>query len=115
MRLTRLAPVLFATLVGATVGTGAFAAAQECRPTSDQEIAQLFDRWNASLQTGDPVKVVDNYSPESVLLPTVSNKPRFTAEEKIDYFDHFLAGMPVGKIDNRFIQIDCNTAVDAGL
>jgi hypothetical protein len=50
-----------------------------------------------------------------VLLPTVSNKPRFTAEEKIDYFDHFLAGKPVGKIDNRFIQIDCNTAVDAGL
>ena len=30
--------------------------------TTEQEIAALFDRWNQSLQTGDPQKVVANYA-----------------------------------------------------
>src|SRR5271157_3807858 len=61
-----------------------------CVETSEQEIASLFDRWNSSLQTGDPHKVVANYAAKSVLLPTVSNKPRLTPEDKEDYFHHFL-------------------------
>ncbi|MFV3307719.1 SgcJ/EcaC family oxidoreductase [Pseudomonas sp. NY15181] len=88
---------------------------QVCKATSEQEISALFDRWNRSLQTGDPHKVVANYAEHSVLLATVSNKPRVTAAEKEDYFHHFLENKPVGKIDWRMIQIDCNTAVDAGL
>lgn len=88
---------------------------QVCKATSEQEISALFDRWNRSLQTGDPHKVVANYAERSVLLPTVSNKPRVTADEKEDYFHHFLENKPVGKIDWRMIEIDCNTAVDAGL
>lgn len=86
-----------------------------CKPINDQEIAALFDRWNRSLQTGDPQKVVANYAERSVLLPTVSNKPRVTAAEKVDYFQHFLQNKPVGKIDWRFIEIGCNAVVDAGL
>lgn len=88
---------------------------QVCKATSEQEISALFDRWNRSLQTGDPHQVVANYAERSVLLPTVSNKPRVTAAEKEDYFHHFLENRPVGKIDWRMIEIDCNTAVDAGL
>ena len=86
-----------------------------CKVTSEQEIAALFDRWDRSLQTGDPHKVVANYAPRSILLPTVSSKPRFTVEEKEDYFHHFLADGPSGKIDLRFIDLQCNSAVDAGL
>jgi uncharacterized protein (TIGR02246 family) len=88
---------------------------ETCRVTSEQEIAGLFDRWNQSLQTGDPHKVVANYAERSILLPTVSNKPRLTAAEKEDYFHHFLENQPSGKIDLRIIDIDCNTALDAGL
>ena len=88
---------------------------QVCKATSEQEISALFDRWNQSLQTGDPHAVVINYAARSILLPTVSNKPRLTAAEKEDYFHHFLENKPVGKIDSRFIDIGCNTAVDAGL
>lgn len=88
---------------------------ETCRVTSEQEIAALFDRWNQSLQTGDPHKVVANYAERSILLPTVSNKPRLTAAEKEDYFHHFLENRPSGKIDLRRIDIDCNTALDAGL
>jgi hypothetical protein len=86
-----------------------------CKVTSEQEIASLFDRWNGSLLTGDPHKVVANYSDRSILLPTVSNKPRLTAAEKEDYFHHFLENRPSGRIDMRFIEIGCNRAVDAGL
>jgi uncharacterized protein (TIGR02246 family) len=90
-------------------------APQSCKATSEQEIAALFDRWNQSLQTGDPHKVVANYAERSILLPTVSNTPRLTPAEKEDYFHHFLENRPSGKIDRRFIEIGCNSAVDAGL
>lgn len=89
--------------------------AETCRPATVQEIASLFDRWNQSLMTGDPRKVVANYSTRSMLLPTVSNKPRLTVAEKEDYFEHFLKKRPSGRIDMRFIEIGCNMAVDAGL
>ncbi|MEW6365787.1 MAG: SgcJ/EcaC family oxidoreductase [Acidobacteriota bacterium] len=82
---------------------------------TEQEIASLFDRWNQSLQTGDPQKVVDNYAERSILLPTVSNKPRLTPEEKLDYFQHFLEDQPSGEINMRQIEIGCNMAVDSGL
>lgn len=75
----------------------------------------MFDRWNRSLQTGDPHKVVANYAERSVLLATVSNKPRLTPAEKEDYFHHFLEDKPAGKVDSGTIEIGCNTAVDAGL
>jgi uncharacterized protein (TIGR02246 family) len=97
-------------------GPGSAAARTEvCKASNEQEIAALFDRWNRSLQTGDPHKVVANYAEHSVLLPTVSNKPRLTEAEKEDYFRHFLESKPAGKIDSRTIEIDCNTALDTGL
>src|SRR3989442_15301679 len=85
-----------------------------CVATNEQEIAALFDRWNDSLQSGDPHKVVSNYAVRSVLLPTVSNKPRLTPEEKEDYFHYFLENKPYGRVDSRSIEIGCTTAVDAG-
>ncbi len=114
-----LSAVLAAVLSGcasAPSGSGAAAARTEvCRASNEQEIAALFDRWNRSLQTGDPHQVVANYADRSILLPTVSNQPRLTAAEKEDYFHHFLENKPVGKIDSRTIEIGCNSAVDAGL
>lgn len=110
----------FAILTGcASIGdvqqTSPDASTQICRDTTEEEISSLFDRWNRSLQTGDPHKVVANYAERSILLPTLSNKPRLTQAEKEDYFHHFLENRPYGKIDLRFIEIGCNTAVDAGL
>ena len=88
---------------------------ESCKATSAEEIAALFDRWNQSLQTGDPHKVVANYAEHSILLPTVSNKVRMTPAEKEDYFVHFLENRPSGQIDFRDIELGCNSAVDAGL
>jgi hypothetical protein len=35
-----------------------------CQAITEQEVAALFDRWNAALQTGDPKQVVANYGPD---------------------------------------------------
>ena len=88
---------------------------ETCKATTEQEIAALFDRWNQSLQTGDPHKVVANYAEQSILLPTLSNKPRLTPAEKEDYFHHFLENDPSGKVTFRVIYIGCNDAIDSGL
>lgn len=88
---------------------------ETCVAVSEQDIAALFDRWNESLKTGDPHKVVANYAPKSVLLPTLSGKARFTPQEKEDYFHHFLQNQPEGRIDSRTIELDCNMAIDEGL
>lgn len=88
---------------------------QACQQVTEKDIEALFVRWNDDLQSGDPQKVVENYAEQSLLLPTLSNTPRETAQAKADYFQHFLAGKPDGAVDSRMIQIDCNTAVDAGL
>jgi uncharacterized protein (TIGR02246 family) len=103
------------SLVFAVISAQVEARSENCHAATEQQIASLFDRWNSSLQTGDPKKVVANYAKNSVLLPTVSNTPRLTPEAKEDYFTHFLENKPVGKIDSRTITIDCNTAIDTGL
>jgi hypothetical protein len=96
-------------------GNARGARADGCKLTSEQEIASLFDRWNQSLLTGNPQKVVANYANRSILLPTVSNQPRLTPAEKEEYFIKFLESRPSGKIDKRMVFLGCNSAVDAGL
>lgn len=86
-----------------------------CTKTSPQEIAALFDRWNALLATLDPDKMAALYTPEAVLLPTLSNKPRTNHEEIRDYFVQFLEKKPRGNIDFRIIKIGCDSASDTGL
>ncbi len=88
---------------------------QSCKSTTPGEIESLFDRWNKALLTGDPRKVAALYAENSLLLPTVSNKPRWTSREKEDYFRHFLEKKPSGRIKERFVEPGCNSAVDAGL
>jgi len=80
-----------------------------------QEIAALFDRWNESLLTEDPKTVVANYAEESILLPTISNKPRLTSSEKEDYFVDFLTLKPEGKIELSHIDVSGDLAVDSGI
>lgn len=108
--------IAMATLAASVVvSTPAWAKSKECPTVTKQEIAALFDRWNQSLATKNPANVVANYAPHSVLLATLSNKPRLTVDEKMDYFKHFLMSHPSGQIDFSNIAVDCDTAVDNGL
>jgi uncharacterized protein (TIGR02246 family) len=83
--------------------------------STKKEIASLFDRWNRSLKSGDPDQVVKNYARNSILLATLSNKPRLTVAQKKSYFKSFLANKPAGKINYRKIEVNYDTAVDAGI
>lgn len=94
---------------------GIMGASTDCVFITEQEVAALFERWNDSLQTRDPEQVAKNYSKSAVLLPTVSDVPRQGHEAIEDYFHHFLAKAPAGKIDDRFIKIGCNSVQDVGL
>ena len=82
---------------------------------TEETIAALFDRWNESLKTGDPKKVVANYAQRSILLPTISNQPRLTPEEKEDYFSVFLQTKPSAVINLSQITINGDMAVDSGI
>jgi uncharacterized protein (TIGR02246 family) len=86
-----------------------------CYRATPAEVSGLFEQWNTALRTGEPPVVVARYAQDSVLLPTLSNTPRHTVAEKVDYFEHFMEKRPVGTIDERHVFVDCNTAVDTGL
>jgi len=95
--------------------SGNIAIAKDVSTHSKQEIASLFDRWNASLQTGKPDEVAKNYAADGILIPTVSNKVRHNHAEISDYFVHFLELKPKGKIDEQNIRIFGDIAIDSGL
>lgn len=90
------------------------AAAESCASLDARAVAALFDDWNFSLSSLDANQVVQRYWPNAVLLPTVSNTPRTNSAMIGDYFDHFLAKRPRGRIDTRTIQGGCNVAMDVG-
>lgn len=92
-----------------------YADKERCEPIDERGVEQLFDRWNRSLLTGDPEKVVENYARHSILLPTLSDQPRLTPQEKLDYFEHFLANQPSGEVTLRSVELGCNSVVDSGL
>ena len=107
--------VFIAAIAALCIPAAAYAqSSQQCAPVTEEQVAGLFDRWNASLQTRNPDEVVKNYAPGAVLLPTVSNKPRTNPAEIRDYFVHFLAKNPKGAINTRTIHLGCNDAFDVG-
>ena len=79
------------------------------------EITALFDEWNNALQTGDPKKVAALYETNGILLPTVSNKVRHNHEEIEDYFVHFCAKGPKGKIDEANVRTFGQVAINSGV
>lgn len=79
------------------------------------EISALFDKWNNALQTGEPKNVAALYESNAILLPTVSNKVRHNHEEIEDYFVHFLAKGPQGKIDETNIRTFGSVAINSGI
>ncbi len=86
-----------------------------CQPVTERDITALLDGWNSDVSSGDARKVVENYAPDSILVPTVSNRVRSTLGEKVDYFEQFLANKPAGTVDYSDVDLGCNMAVDSGL
>ena len=79
------------------------------------EIPALFEEWNNALQTGDPKNVVALYATDAILLPTVSNKVGHNHTEIEDYFVHFLAKGPQGKINESNVRRSGDIAINSGV
>jgi len=82
---------------------------------NNNEIESLFDDWNSALLTGEAKNVVALYEANAILLPTVSNQVRHNHEEIEDYFVHFLAKRPKGKIDESNVRVFDQLAINSGV
>ena len=78
------------------------------------DIRVLIDKWNLALQTRDPIKVLELYADNAILIPTVSNIVRHNHEEIQDYFTHFLQKGPKFEIHETNIRIFGNLAINSG-
>jgi len=117
MSKSRFTCLTFLLLAWVLVLPGAPLRAQSapCQQITDAEVARLFDRWNDSLGTLDPDKVVANYAATASLLPTVQNGPLVGRDAIRGYFVTFLADHPHGTINRRLITRGCNIVYDIGL
>jgi uncharacterized protein (TIGR02246 family) len=114
-RLFLFAAALASPTLAAVSAFAASPAAAESVEETRREILECFDRWNRALQSGDPGQVAALYAEDAILLPTVSNRVRHNHEEIRDYFRHFLADRPSGKIDEANVRIYGNMAINSGL
>ncbi|MEU0898004.1 SgcJ/EcaC family oxidoreductase [Streptomyces massasporeus] len=123
-RRTAVAATATAVLAAGTLALGAGVAGADSRgkvdkhakPVTKAQVLGLFDRWNATLRTGDPKKVADLYAKDAVLLPTVSNQVRTDRAAIVDYFEHFLQNKPVGtKVESVVNVLDRDTVIDTGV
>ncbi|WP_309107322.1 SgcJ/EcaC family oxidoreductase [Arthrobacter sp.] len=71
---------------------------------SEQQVQALFEKWNASLATGDPAKVDAMYATDAVLLPTVASSVHDTSAERVGYFTAFLQNDPSGSVDEGVVR-----------
>ncbi|MCF7534831.1 SgcJ/EcaC family oxidoreductase [Pseudomonas petrae] len=102
------------TLLATSTLASANNAPIQCATLDKQQAAILFERWNNALKTGDSREVAANYTPDAVLLPTLSNQPRTDLAGKLDYFNKFLKNKPVGTVDSSTVITSCNSAIDTG-
>lgn len=79
------------------------------------EIAELFDTWNAALQSRNAKQVAALYAPDAVLLPTFSKVIRDTPEAILDYFEEFLKSSPRGTIIHQKISVYDKIAINSGV
>ena len=84
------------------------------RSSSSVDVASLFERWNAALQTRDAGAVADLYSHDAVLLPTVADEAHVGRVAIRKYFEKFLKSQPRGVVNERFSQSEGDMAVDMG-
>lgn len=82
---------------------------------TNTEIAELFDRWNAALQTGDPRKVAQLYAKSAILLPTLSSRLRQSPEAIEEYFEEFLRLKPRSKIIQQNVRLFDDIAINSGV
>jgi uncharacterized protein (TIGR02246 family) len=72
---------------------------------TEAEVKELWFKWSNAVHTYDPEKVAQLYHPDSVLIPTLSNKIRTDYNGKYEYFTGFLAKKPIVTINEEYVNI----------
>lgn len=80
-----------------------------------QEIASLFDQWNAALKTCDAKQVAALYAKDAMLLPTISKEVRQTPLAIEDYFSHFVQLQPQATVLQQKIRCFDGVATNSGI
>jgi uncharacterized protein (TIGR02246 family) len=86
-----------------------------CAKIDRAQVVKLFDTWNATAMKGTPAQLAALYTDDAVLLPAVSNKPRYTKAQRIEFFSKFDQKRAVGHVDEHRVQLGCNAAIDSGV
>jgi uncharacterized protein (TIGR02246 family) len=87
---------------------------ERCEVITLAQIDGLFANFNTAWATRDPQIVTNLFSPDAILLATVSNTPRTTPDLIRNYFASFLTNSPVGTIDTSTTSLGCNLASRVG-
>lgn len=89
-------------------------AADVCTSARADDIAELFEAWDAALTTQHPDRVTRLYASEAILIPSSAAPPRSGYAEIRDYYVHLLQRRPRLRVADRNIRIGCNQAIDTG-
>jgi uncharacterized protein (TIGR02246 family) len=81
----------------------------------ENEILSLFEDWNSALKSGDSAVVAELYEDNAILLPTLSNIVRRKPEDRIQYFDQFLARKARGTINESNVRVFGDVAINSGV
>ena len=114
MKLLMVPTMLGLALIGATTTAEARTTRERCEVVTAAQVDGLFAGFNAAWATKNPQTVTNLFTPDAVLLATVSNVPRTTPTGIKDYFVTFLTNSPVGTIDSSTTALGCNSATRVG-
>lgn len=119
-----LFPALILTACNGGSTTNNYNTIADCQlPAFNSHVgADLLNAWGVGLQTYNAANNADVevsagyftmsfYTPDAILLPTVSYIQRYGTQEVYDYFTHFLANNPVMTLPNTesniFVPLGC--------
>ena len=71
----------------------------------EKEIRGLIDSWGTAVYNGNVAIVLDMYSDDAVLLPTLSNTICNNRKTRETYFNGFMAKKPTCEVNDSFVSV----------
>ena len=88
----------------------------KCYHLKDNEVRELWDKWNQAISSGIVDNIVHLYWDQSILIPTFSNHIRNDNPTKYEYFEHLLMRKPSFHVKKDFTDTSgCNMAQYSGI
>jgi uncharacterized protein (TIGR02246 family) len=82
---------------------------------TEEAVRSWFDEWNAAMATGEASVVANRYSPQAVMVSTVSSTPRATPQEIFEYYQLFLWSRPQAKAIQSYVTVSKHWCKDVGV